>query len=521
MSPYDLDKYQNFAEEQLGNWRQIDALIQKLNSSETLDPKAVIAEIAKLKQTTEHSMHRAEKNLQDLQHISRPVTRVGQPENSEKRRPVKPTSPDNHTNPQLRLEIEKIRADSLRETEKMGLGSHRSNPEDSACGGKTPSQSSINIIRRTTEKWLDPRPEKLEEQKAALAKAIISDKEGRNKWNEFKLNSLRNSIVSVSSNENNNPLHSPKQGLPVPGKQQASSRFEGSDGNSVTSIRSRGLKVDDNVILQLSTPVRVHRVGEEKAVAGPQPQQPLPEKKTSCPELPFDSARNEGDPGETNSGRQGSLSSQLKLQLRNLSECLSKDRAIAAESKGQDIDWVQDLSADVPSAEKLDEASVMPVENESVYSPDTISHKISEYSERKLGFKPARLSNFEGLTIEIETPDPEPSHSALLEKIKSPPELSLRQLGSPKEIGKKIAREMSMKAAEFNAELITSEVMTLLFDELMMDGFVLRELFKLQMESTPRGIKTNIRAVKRYLAKLCEYIKGSLPLTQTPSRLTS
>ena len=502
--------------------------MEQLERKERTDPSSVLAQINRLKRETELSLMEAEKKLSSIRQAAPVAAEMGRPDSRAGSRPTEPEPGQtaDRRGSQLRKELLKKRESldqGLADLEKKSGNPSNRDPQRSIGSSFRKKSQNLNLKLKSNsnEEWVSLGIEQLEDQKAALARTIFNDRQEPNKWNEFKLNSLRNSIVSVSSNENNNPLHSPKQGLPVPGKQQASSRFEGSDGNSVTSIRSRGLKVDDNVILQLSTPVRVHRVGEEKAVAGPQPQQPLPEKKTSCPELPFDSARNEGDPGETNSGRQGSLSSQLKLQLRNLSECLSKDRAIAAESKGQDIDWVQDLSADVPSAEKLDEASVMPVENESVYSPDTISHKISEYSERKLGFKPARLSNFEGLTIEIETPDPEPSHSALLEKIKSPPELSLRQLGSPKEIGKKIAREMSMKAAEFNAELITSEVMTLLFDELMMDGFVLRELFKQQMESTPRGIKTNIRAVKRYLAKLCEYIKGSLPLTQTPSRLTS
>ena len=502
--------------------------MEQLERKERTDPSSVLAQINRLKRETELSLMEAEKKLSSIRQAAPVAAEMGRPDSRAGSRPTEPEPGQtaDRRGSQLRKELLKKRESldqGLADLEKKSGNPSNRDPQRSIGSSFRKKSQNLNLKLKSNsnEEWVSLGIEQLEDQKAALARTIFNDRQEPNKWNEFKLNSLRNSIVSVSSNENNNPLHSPKQGLPMPGKQQASSRFEGSDGKSVTSIRSRGLKVDDNVILQLSTPVRVHRVGEEKAVAGPQPQQPLPEKKTSCPELPFDSARNEGDPGETNSGRQGSLSSQLKLQLRNLSECLSKDRAIAAESKGRDIDWVQDLSADVPSAEKLDEASVMPVENESVYSPDTISHKISEYSERKLGFKPARLSNFEGLTIEIETPDPEPSHSALLEKIKSPPELSLRQLGSPKEIGKKIAREMSMKAAEFNAELITSEVMTLLFDELMMDGFVLRELFKLQMESTPRGIKTNIRAVKRYLAKLCEYIKGSLPLTQTRSRLTS
>ena len=65
----------------------------------------------------------------------------------------------------------------------------------------------------------------------------------------------------------------------------------------------------------------------------------------------------------------------------------------------------------------------------------------------------------------------------------------------------------SKQAKEIQTDIITAEVMNVLFDELMMDGLVLRELFKLQVE-LPKGIKTNIKAVKRYLAKLCEFIQS-------------
>ena len=450
MSPYDLDKYQNFAEEQLGNWRQIDALIQKLNSSETLDPKAVIAEIAKLKQTTEHSMHRAEKNLQDLQHISRPVTRVGQPENSEKRRPVKPTSPDNHTNPQLRLEIEKIRADSLRETEKMGLGSHRSNPEDSACGGKTPSQSSINIIRRTTEKWLDPRPEKLEEQKAALAKAIISDKEGRNKWNEFKLNSLRNSIVSVSSNENNNPLHSPTgrthPDLKTLNLHHKRSPLEHHDPASKIVQDS----IDCNVMIDEN-----EKGGEENAVI------------------------------ELNSYRADNYSEDAKPQNKQLE---------FSEHEGSETPVTYPgVPTGSPLNEYLDPTSHNWMEMAKITSlapvPDLV---LSDKLSNKLSVIAIENAGSEGLKSAGAT-DNEDSDSSQEMRLKDP--------------GQKLFLDSARHAREAQTDIITAEVLNQLFEELMMDGLVLRELFKLQVEM-PKGIKTNIRAIKKYLARLCEYINS-------------
>jgi hypothetical protein len=61
-------------------------------------------------------------------------------------------------------------------------------------------------------------------------------------------------------------------------------------------------------------------------------------------------------------------------------------------------------------------------------------------------------------------------------------------------------------------DILTMEVFNTLVEEVMMDGFVLRELLKLQAEPS-KGIKTNINAVKNYLTELTEFIKGNPPLT--------
>lgn len=63
----------------------------------------------------------------------------------------------------------------------------------------------------------------------------------------------------------------------------------------------------------------------------------------------------------------------------------------------------------------------------------------------------------------------------------------------------------SRRSHESQADIIGTEILAMLLDELMMDGLVLRELFKLQVD-LPKGIKTNIKAVKKYLARLCEFI---------------
>ena len=68
--------------------------------------------------------------------------------------------------------------------------------------------------------------------------------------------------------------------------------------------------------------------------------------------------------------------------------------------------------------------------------------------------------------------------------------------------------ELPMTIKGQQTELITNEVLTLLLDELMIDGFVLRELIKLQGE-IPKGIKTNINSVKEYLAQLSQFIAGN------------
>ena len=56
-------------------------------------------------------------------------------------------------------------------------------------------------------------------------------------------------------------------------------------------------------------------------------------------------------------------------------------------------------------------------------------------------------------------------------------------------------------------DILTVEVFNHVIEELMMDGFVLRELLNLQGDNV-KGIKTNINAVKGYLGDLSKFIQG-------------
>lgn len=69
----------------------------------------------------------------------------------------------------------------------------------------------------------------------------------------------------------------------------------------------------------------------------------------------------------------------------------------------------------------------------------------------------------------------------------------------------KVAENHEFLIKKRKVDLITTEVMTHLVEELMMDGFVLRELLKLQGDQV-KGIKTNINAVKSYLTELADFI---------------
>lgn len=59
-----------------------------------------------------------------------------------------------------------------------------------------------------------------------------------------------------------------------------------------------------------------------------------------------------------------------------------------------------------------------------------------------------------------------------------------------------------------SADEVANDILGMLFDELLTDGFVLRAMFKLQPD-LPKGIKTNINCVKGYLSNLTEYIVSS------------
>ena len=60
--------------------------------------------------------------------------------------------------------------------------------------------------------------------------------------------------------------------------------------------------------------------------------------------------------------------------------------------------------------------------------------------------------------------------------------------------------DFAMELANKKTEIVTNTVLDLLVDEIMNDDFALRELIKLDPNclGTPKGIKTNMNAIKAY-----------------------
>jgi len=148
------------------------------------------------------NLQKAERNFINLRNIAINKSSIQSNPSQEPRRPVKLSTNDKSALPNLKVEIEKIRADSMRLDEQMNMGSHRSGTDDSYLNQKTlqtPSHQSATNKRKSVEKWSVPKAEKLEEQKIALAKAMLRDKEDRSRnVTDFKLNSLGNSMASIS-----------------------------------------------------------------------------------------------------------------------------------------------------------------------------------------------------------------------------------------------------------------------------------------------------------------------------------
>lgn len=200
----------------------------------------MIAEVAKLKQASEVNMKKVfEKPPLDSSLLSpgdRSLSQQGgaiarAPSIAEPRKPVKASTADQHEQvlPNLKLEIQKIRADSIRQEELMANGSNRSNavvyvdPESVLLTGQigsssnlgknptagTPSQRSAQL-KKSTEKWMVPKGEQVGEQKVAIAKAFLKDREesSRGGFIDFRGSSMRNSVASVPSADNHNNSNS-------------------------------------------------------------------------------------------------------------------------------------------------------------------------------------------------------------------------------------------------------------------------------------------------------------------------
>jgi len=180
--------------------RKINALIERLDDPGKADPKDVFAEISRIKKESELSLRRAEKDLINLQSITKLKHSKPEP-----RKPVKLSSNDKVGLPNIKDEIEKIRrADSMKQDEQLAnLGSHRSRADDSfnQRSAQSPGSPHLSQGRKPpSEKWPVLNAGKLGEQKVAQAKAIFKESEELSRHtNDLKLNSLMNVDGSMSS----------------------------------------------------------------------------------------------------------------------------------------------------------------------------------------------------------------------------------------------------------------------------------------------------------------------------------
>lgn len=458
-------------------------MIDRLNEKGGVDQQELVKEITKLKQKSEFCLHNAEKRLENLPKIPATSSKTGG-----KRQPIKPSSNDKHSLPNLKLEIEKIRADSLKNEEKILGGSHRSNAEDSGLLLKsqlTPSHSSMNQYRKSNEKWVVPKADKAEEQKVALAKALIKEKEELSKGSGFRISSLRNSVVSVSSADGNtNPLYSPSC------RHHATVDGVDDDHVLIDDHESPDHLVEEQAIMDLNS----YRDTDGKDIRqsgvslAEENQKGSDSSRFFREDLPSPKDRS-SEKNEKSGSPQVSENGKDDLPLLKVDQ-----------SKDHGLPLIDEPSVYSPSTATLN----MRADNINDKLPQNLQESKAP-SWMELAEGSLKLTSNEGV-ITIENSNDKYSQNSQL--------VELQDVGSPKEGAKKLFGEVNKHAKEIQADVITSEVLNVLFDELMMDGLVLRELFKLQIE-LPRGIKTNIKAVKKYLARLCEFIGSSQLLTRT------
>lgn len=109
----------------------------------------------------------------------------------------------------------------------------------------------------------------------------------------------------------------------------------------------------------------------------------------------------------------------------------------------------------------------------------------------------------------ITEPKIELKKSTFDEDSQDPPSFQpIEDLKAPSQESDDNYEEEEYNSADRKKEIITNEILIHLIDDMMMDGFVLREVLKLQGDA-PKGIKTNINIVKTYLTTLSEFVSGN------------
>ncbi len=409
----------------------------------------------------------------------------------EARRPIKPSPGNLEPREPTTIEIPRVNI-LLKEQEPdaklLASDFTQSKPEEPSSQNphnqRTPSQAVSQ--RKSIEKWVDPDPETLGKQKIDLARAIIKDNLGhtgpkKQTSQDFRVRSLNDSKSvrserSIDDNDHFPPshrlyqVHSDRQNtrdLLADPKRQSAARPSDHDQVLLENQAEETEKTD-----RPPEPKPADSQASAPTLANVSPADPPAPKPKPPLELQTDPVLTRAD------FERSPIPSPLNAPDPKRDPGLLQSLAQSDEPK----------EAFLESAEALDQQDrhygnqlTLSLQSKLDYSSPDLHITIDNRDIKTLDdlIDPCILPNFDKEPRTTNVPD----KSSLV--------------------------EVKRTDRESKADQISSEILAGLFDELLMDGFVLRTLFKLQAD-VPRGIKTNINCVKNYLSSLTDYIVSKL-----------
>ena len=386
----------------------------------------------------------------------------------------------------------------------------------------TPSQTTSN--RKSIEKWIYPDAQNVGKKKIDMARAILIDN------NEKNVKKLSSQDIKLKNLNDSRSIRSDKSVEDLEGALNHRRAFGGQE--KLGWISNKAINGKGLINSQMSKDTKAYG----SYTTDPYQDEVILENQLQSSQQYDDILiENRTDPGHPDTNKDASAHQvvikeqiepvyvpQNQKYMKNLLEDAQEiyNEAVIFEKQSQRDYPYSDEQAEDSEKSIVDSPPARSFNQEQVATEEGPKSNVADYFNPKTEFSNANvnekhLSNDALLKMSQEG-SPSQDHRSMIENrdisylndLIDPNVMPQFDIKNPSVIHQVALAEQRHHELEQSVDEVANDILGVLFDELLTDGFVLRAMFKLQPD-LPKGIKTNINCVKAYLSNLTEYIVSS------------